>query len=178
MTVVALLTVLVACGGSDKKSSASSSSSTSSSSRSSSSTTTSRPTSTSSGSSTSSSSASSSSSVNADQGPEYFQLPSKNIGCIFGDGIVRCDISGKTFNPPPQPADCELDWGNGIQVGDGEASFVCAGDTALGGPDVLEYGLSAQRGNLRCDSAETGVTCTNVATMHGFELNRDGFRLF
>ena len=105
-------------------------------------------------------------------------LPSNNIGCIFGDGNVRCDISGKTFTPPPQPADCELDGGNGIEVGDGEASFVCAGDTALGGPDVLEYGLSAQRGDLRCDSAETGITCTNVKTMHGFELNRDGFRLF
>jgi hypothetical protein len=116
--------------------------------------------------------------VDADQGPGYFQLPSRNIGCIFGEGSVRCDISGKTFEPPPQPSDCELDWGNGIEVGDGEAAFVCAGDTALGGPDVLEYGLSAQRGSLRCDSAETGVTCTNVSTGHGFELNRDGFRLF
>jgi hypothetical protein len=179
LVVAALLTLLVACGGSDKKSSASSSSSTSSSSRSSSSSSSSSPTSTStSTSSSTSSSSSSSSSVDADQGPEYFQLPSKNIGCIFGDGNVRCDISGKTFTPPPQPADCELDWGNGIEVGDGEASFVCAGDTALDGPDVLEYGLSAQRGSLRCDAAETGITCTNLETMHGFELNRDGFRLF
>jgi hypothetical protein len=91
---------------------------------------------------------------------------------------VRCDISGKTWSPPPQPASCDLDWGNGIEVGDGAASIVCAGDTALGGPDVLEYGLSAQRGNLRCDAAETGVTCKNLKTSHGFELNRDGFRLF
>jgi hypothetical protein len=105
-------------------------------------------------------------------------LPSNNIGCIFGDGTVRCDISGKTWTPPPQPADCELDWGNGLEVGDGEATVVCAGDTALGGPDVLEYGLSAQRGDLRCDAEETGITCTNVKTMHGFELNREAFRLF
>ncbi|MEY2590962.1 MAG: hypothetical protein QOJ67_2946, partial [Acidimicrobiaceae bacterium] len=75
-------------------------------------------------------------------------------------------------------ASCDLDWGNGIEVGDGAASIVCAGDTALGGPDVLEYGLSAQRGNLRCDAAETGITCKNLKTSHGFELNRDGFRLF
>src|SRR3954447_23709658 len=179
-----LLALLVACGGSDKKSTAGSSASSrssssrassSSSSRSSSSsasdsdaTTTSRPT----------SSSSSSSSVDADQGPEYFMLPSSNIGCIFGDGNVRCDISGKSFTPPPQPADCDLDWGNGIEVGSGEATFVCAGDTALGGPDVLEYGLSAQRGSLRCDSAESGVTCTNVTTGHGFELSREAFRLF
>jgi hypothetical protein len=105
-------------------------------------------------------------------------LPSNNIGCIFGGGTVRCDISGKTWTPPPQPADCELDWGNGLEVGAGAANVVCAGDTVLGGPDVLEYGLSAQRGDLRCDSAETGVTCTNVKTSHGFELSRDGFRLF
>jgi hypothetical protein len=162
LTAAALLTLLVACGGSDKKPAASSSSSPS--------TTTSSP--------STSSSSSSSSSVDADQGPEFFQLPSRNIGCIFGDGNVRCDISGKTFTPPPQPADCELDWGNGIEVGDGDAAFVCAGDTVLGAPVVLEYGLSAQRGSLRCDSAETGITCTNLETMHGFELNRDGFRLF
>jgi hypothetical protein len=177
LTAAALLILLVACGGSDKKTAATSSSSTSSSSRSSSSPSSSSPSTTTTSPSTSSSS-SSSSSVDADQGPAYFLLPSMNIGCIFGDGHVRCDISGKTFTPPPQPADCELDWGNGIEVGDGEASFVCAGDTALGGPDVLEYGLSAQRGSLRCDSAETGITCTNLETMHGFELNRDGFRLF
>src|SRR3954471_20684986 len=145
--VATLLTLLVACGGSDKKSAASSSSAGSSSSRSSSSSSTASSSTTSSTSagptsttSPSTASSSSSSSVNADQGPSYFMLPSNNIGCIFGDGTVRCDISGKTWTPPPQPADCELDWGNGLEVGDGEATVVCAGDTALGGPDVLEYG--------------------------------------
>ena len=91
---------------------------------------------------------------------------------------VRCDISAKTWSPPPPLASCELDWGNGLEVSDGNATVVCAGDTVLGAPDILEYGLSAQRGSIRCDAAQTGITCTNLKTSHGFELSRDSFRLF
>ena len=49
---------------------------------------------------------------------------------------------------------------------------ICAGDTAMGGTEVLDYDTSIRRGDYRCDSARTGVTCRNQATGAGFRLSR------
>jgi uncharacterized protein DUF6636 len=111
------------------------------------------------------------------EGPRYFQTPSRNIGCIFGGGQVRCDIRKKSWPSPPAPASCELDYGQGISLSaGGEASFVCAGDTALGGPATLAYGSHAQRGFLRCDSERNGVTCLDVQSGGGFFLSKESYR--
>jgi hypothetical protein len=111
------------------------------------------------------------------EGPRYFQTPSKNIGCIFGGGQVRCDIRKKSWKSPPKPASCEVDYGQGISLSaGGSASFVCAGDTALGGPATLPYGSHSQRGFLRCDSEQNGVTCVDVQSGGGFFLSRQSYR--
>jgi hypothetical protein len=87
-----------------------------------------------------------------------FRSPSGNVGCYLDVDYVRCDIADANWSPPPRPADCEFDYGQGITLAPGgSAEFVCAGDTALV-PDgtPLPYGESIAAGPLRCDSAESG----------------------
>ena len=59
----------------------------------------------------------------------------------------------------------------------GAPEFVCAGDTALGGGDPLPYGQSIAAGLLRCDSAESGMTCTDTETGRGFTLSIAAYKL-
>jgi hypothetical protein len=79
------------------------------------------------------------------------------------------------------PAYCKkagVDFGQGLAVGARRAAFVCAGDTTLGGPGLLGYGHSAQRGPILCQSRAAGITCLNTSTRHGFFLSRAAYRLF
>lgn len=107
-----------------------------------------------------------------------FVTPSKNIGCGMTATEVRCDINERNWTPPAKPASCEFDYGQGLSVGDGEAGFVCAGDTVLGGPVVLDYGLVAQDGEIQCLSSPEGVTCRNLRTGRGFTLSREAYTVF
>ena len=109
-----------------------------------------------------------------------FQTPSGNIGCELVSDVTRCDIREHSWALPPKPADCELDWGQGIEFsGVDKPSFVCAGDTALDSTAaVLPYGRRARQGSTVCDSEQAGVTCTNEASGHGFFLSRDSYRIF
>jgi len=109
-----------------------------------------------------------------------FKSPSGNVGCSIDMDSVRCDISERNWAPPPRPADCEFDYGQGITLSPGEpAQFVCAGDTALtpeAGP--LPYGDSITAGILRCESAESRITCLDRKTGHGFSISREAYQLF
>jgi hypothetical protein len=114
-------------------------------------------------------------------GPHYFETPSHNIGCYIDSQSARCDIRQHDWTPPPKPQYCikaGVDWGGGVAVADHRASVVCAGDTTLGGPGLLGYGHSSQRGTILCVSRPAGVTCRNTATGHGFFLSRASYRLF
>lgn len=109
---------------------------------------------------------------------EFFSSPTENIGCSMSDEGVRCDVRQASWNPPPKPANCPLDWGQGVSVGDGEAGYVCAGDTTLGGTTTLRYGESSKVGDFICESSEAGMRCENTSTGHGFELSRSAVNLF
>lgn len=102
-----------------------------------------------------------------------FQLPSKNIGCVLEDDVLRCDIlSG--LSPEPEGA-CELDWVGLVLPADGPAEPSCAGDTAYDeAAPTLAYGESWARNGLTCVAEESGLTCTNEAG-HGFTLARAGW---
>lgn len=109
----------------------------------------------------------------------HFVSPSGNVGCVLDVDYVRCDIAESDWAPPPRPADCEFDYGQGISFGPGEAAtFVCAGDTTLGGAEVLDYGQSIARGSLSCTSAESGMSCRDDATGTGFSISREVYQLF
>jgi hypothetical protein len=109
-----------------------------------------------------------------------FQSPSGNIGCYLDKKAVRCDIREHTWPTPPKPADCDVDYGQGVAVGQhGRAGYVCAGDTALDpSSPVLNYGDRISKGNIRCASKTKGMRCVNLDTKDGFFLSRGVVRLF
>jgi hypothetical protein len=107
-----------------------------------------------------------------------FSTPSGNIGCVMDVEYVRCDIQDRDWEPPPAPADCELDFGHGIELAnETRAHLVCAGDTTLGGEEVLEYGETSRVGPYRCVSAAAGITC-EAQSGHGFFLSKQAYELF
>jgi hypothetical protein len=109
-----------------------------------------------------------------------FVSPTGNIGCFIDKTAVRCDIAERDWEPPKAPADCELDYGQGITLSaGGAAELVCAGDTVLGsGGDELAYGQSISAGLLRCESSEDGITCRDTETGRGFRIARETYDLF
>jgi hypothetical protein len=108
-----------------------------------------------------------------------FVAPSGNVSCMIDADWARCDIIDRDWSPPPRPADCEFDYGQGISLAPGEqAEFVCAGDTAFGADEVLPDGQSITAGALQCESAQSGITCRDVRTSHGFSISRQAYRLF
>jgi hypothetical protein len=108
-----------------------------------------------------------------------FHSPSGNIGCFISGQGVRCDIRDRDWTPPPPPASCELDWGQGVAVDrHGRADYVCAGDTALNQGRTLAYGDSISRGRFRCVSKQTKMKCVNERSDHGFKLSTQSAKLF
>jgi hypothetical protein len=105
-----------------------------------------------------------------------FQMPSKNIGCTEGEGVLVCDIlSGLQPEPKKQ---CELDW-TGMEMETlGPAQPRCAGDTAyVQSAAVLEYGTAWSRGGFTCVSMTNGLECRNREN-HGFLLSRESWTQF
>jgi hypothetical protein len=112
-------------------------------------------------------------------GSFQFSTPSKNIGCYVAADSARCDIAKKAWKPPAKPADCELDYGNGVAIfGLEEATVVCAADTVLGGAKTLAYGEVVRVGSFLCDSESSGVRCTNEDSRDGFALSRKAYTMF
>jgi hypothetical protein len=108
-----------------------------------------------------------------------FVSPSHNIGCVISSQSVRCDIRVHSWQSPPKPKSCELDYGGGVAVDkSGRAQFLCAGDTTLEAGPVLGYGDSVSRGRFRCTSQESGMRCVNKRSGHGFFLAKQSYRLF
>ena len=108
-----------------------------------------------------------------------FRTPSGNITCDLSPSSVRCDIADKRWTPPPRPASCDLDWGNGLYIAAGKAGMTCAGDTLIGSAETsLDYGRALRSGDVRCDSRSAGVTCTSERTGHGFTLAAGGYETF
>lgn len=108
-----------------------------------------------------------------------FVSPTGNVSCMVDADFARCDIMDRDWSPPPRPADCEFDYGQGISLApDEQPQFVCAGDTTFGADEVLPYGQSITAGLLRCESAQSWITCRDVRTGHGFSISREAYRLF
>ncbi|AQA05800.1 hypothetical protein BVC93_29385 [Mycobacterium sp. MS1601] len=113
------------------------------------------------------------------ESPVGFTSPSGNIGCYVDYDYVRCDIAERDWAPPPRPADCEFDYGQGISFGaEAPAAFVCAGDTTLWAGEPLEFGQTVGAGPMLCTSLESGVTCHDTITGAGFTISRQAYELF
>jgi hypothetical protein len=172
LVLIASATVIAGCGGSGDESTATVTE------------TTSKPA------SSSTSTTASTSTTGGEEGPPAadvqvtrltgFTSPSGNIGCNIDRRSVRCDIDKRDWDPPARPASCpdQVDYGQGIELRAGsKAKFVCAGDTALGAGDPLPYGQSIAAGLLRCESAESGISCRDVETGRGFSLSIQSYDL-
>jgi len=116
-----------------------------------------------------------------------FTSPSGNIGCVIEPSYVRCDIRERDWSAPPRPPGCEFDYGQGISLsgalsdapsGGQGASFVCAGDTALGGGAPLDYGSSISAGTVTCTSTLAAMSCTDSRSGHGFTMSRQSYATF
>jgi hypothetical protein len=112
---------------------------------------------------------------------QSFRSPSGNIGCIMFEGGARCDIRKRDWAPPSRPASCpeQVDFGQGLTVGHtGQASLVCAGDTALDpSAPQLGYGEASELGGTQCISSSEGITCANHSG-HGFFVSIQSYKLF
>ncbi len=79
---------------------------------------------------------------------QSFRSPSDNIHCMFitdgGATSVECELRSRTNARPalPQPADCDLEWGNRFALdAKGKAGMVCHGDTLIDpSAPVVGYG--------------------------------------
>ncbi|EHB59345.1 hypothetical protein MycrhDRAFT_1781 [Mycolicibacterium rhodesiae JS60] len=108
-----------------------------------------------------------------------FTSPSGNVGCMIEPSYVRCDILERDWSPPPRPAGCEFDYGQGIGLAPGQAArFVCAGDTALGGGAPLAYGESISAGTLSCTSTPSAMSCRDAQSGRGFSIARQSYDFF
>lgn len=122
----------------------------------------------------------------APAGPGDFQSPSGGIYCILnvdgdGKGGVVCQ-GGGNYNAPT-PTDCHLAWGDRLSLDQGDAPIShCHGDTIVPshsdpGPNpavpILGYGQSRVVGTIACDSAASGVTCTDSSSGHFIHLSRE-----
>ena len=105
-----------------------------------------------------------------------FQMPSKNIGCTEGEGVLVCDIlSGLKPEPKKQ---CEVDWTGMEMERLGPAQPRCAGDTAYDqSAPVLDYGATWERRGFTCVSQESGLQCRNEDG-YGFTLARESWTQF
>jgi hypothetical protein len=118
----------------------------------------------------------------SDDGPvlslKAFQSPTGNIACVMTGKYVRCDIAERDWSPPPAPADCPVDYGQGIQLpANGSAEFVCAGDTVLKPQaEELPYGSSSHVGLITCESEDSGIECENESG-GDFKLSREEYDL-
>jgi hypothetical protein len=102
-----------------------------------------------------------------------FKMPSKNIGCAFYGGTLRCDILSGLV--PEPTGSCPNDWvGLTITTG-GPAEPQCAGDTVFDkSAPTLAYGGTWKRAGITCKSSEAGLACSNGAG-HAFSLAREGW---
>ena len=103
-----------------------------------------------------------------------FSTPSRGIGCIAFEGLLRCDVTGGVVPLPPRPRSCttEVAYGQGLQMRQtGAATVVCAGDTAMGGAKIIPYGTTWRYGGFACSSSRNGLRCTNRSG-HGFLIAR------
>jgi hypothetical protein len=55
-----------------------------------------------------------------------FTAPSGNVGCFIDVDYVRRDIDECEWSPPARPADCELDYRQGIALSPGSRPPSCA----------------------------------------------------
>lgn len=113
-----------------------------------------------------------------------FHSPSGNIHCgLYASAEstgVRCDVYEMTARSYNQvPPECEFDWGNSFAVNSvGMGYLACVSDAVADDSGLeLDYGKAVSLGGITCNSAKSGMTCTNEEG-HGFSVAKAKQKLF
>jgi hypothetical protein len=106
-----------------------------------------------------------------------FQTHNHDVGCIMDGKGVRCDARNPQFDPGPPPANCDLDYGQGVFLGrHGQADFVCAGDTTLADDNPVlnwRHGDKVKEGRFHCRALDVAtIKCRNKRNRYGFVISR------
>ncbi len=113
--------------------------------------------------------------------PKRFILPSGNIYCALvgtNQDALRCEIASLLNPLPPQPADCQFDWGAGFFLPQqSPATILCISDTIASNDYTLAYGSTWTHAGFECQSHQIGLTCKN-SHGQGFFLSREQWKIF
>jgi hypothetical protein len=83
------------------------------------------------------------------------------------------------YEPPPRPADSDLDWAPWFHLGDTAVFGECRSDTFdFSLAQRLHYGSTRTVGELACQSRRDGMVCWNTATGHGFRAAKHDYTIF
>lgn len=116
-----------------------------------------------------------------------FHTPSGNISCAFGlvqiDPRALCLLEHRNFPDVPRPASCGEGPGwisDYVEVSPaGAVQGLCSGGQEIPSQTVeLPYGATLRVGDYACYSAPEALTCAQLSTRHGFQVNRDHFMPF
>lgn len=109
---------------------------------------------------------------------DLIQSPSLNISCEIGADSVSCSIAERYYAENGQE-DCDASL---FSLTTTDSTALACGEEFIGveGQQVhtLEYGTSVANDSYACSSEETGMTCWNQWTGHGFTLNRNAYETF
>ena len=113
--------------------------------------------------------------------PTSFVLPSGNIYCALV-GVkrdsLRCEIRSMLNPMPPQPDNCEFDWGAGFLLSQqNQAEILCISDTIGSSDYTLSYDSTWTNAGFECKSQKIGLTCKN-SNERGFFLSREKWDVF
>jgi hypothetical protein len=124
-----------------------------------------------------------------------FLTPSGNIACHMDDrsdgtGYAWCKVRDHTWALPasgycqagylpgaigePGDDDLQLSQGNAPCLGFVMSQIFFTGEYA---PSTLGYGQTHTVGTITCESASSGVTCTDTSTGHFFRVSRESYQL-
>jgi hypothetical protein len=124
-----------------------------------------------------------------------FLSPSGNIACHMDDradgtGYAWCKVQDHAWAAPasgyceaghlpgaigePGGEDLQLSQGSAPCLGFVMSQIFFTGEYA---PAALGYGQSHTVGTITCESAPSGVTCTDSGTGHFFQVSRDAYQL-
>ncbi|MFI5509066.1 DUF6636 domain-containing protein [Mycobacterium sp. NPDC051804] len=111
-----------------------------------------------------------------------FQSPSGNIRCTMfdsdGRNTVRCEVVQHAWQAPPRSPDCQLNWGDRVELTeDSPAVFSCYGQNLPEPQATLDYGKVAIFGSISCNSQVSGILCLDNDTGHFFNVSRDLYQV-
>lgn len=133
--------------------------------------------------------------AHADTGRVMFESPSGSIRCVLDvssrtdapmalcqikdytyvvpTGLARDEATGQPCRGTGQSGDFRLD--------QGQPGFLRCSYAALAGGvgpwPTLEYGQRTSSGAITCESAPTGITCTDTDSGHFFRVSRESYQL-